>query len=127
MKPYIILGSISIALSIILGAFGAHAWKDILIGHESTFDTAHFYHITQSLGILIICALSSHLSLKKVKTIQSCLIIGILMFSGSLYLLSFPSTFSGAIRGILGPITPIGGLFMIAGWVLFAWEISKKK
>ena len=114
------------ALAIVLGAFGAHAWKDVLGERMSTFELANDYHIRHALAILVIALIFDYLDLRKVWPI-GLLLAGLLCFSGSLYMLSFPSTFGGGLRSILGPITPIGGLLLIAGWVGTALAIMRHK
>jgi uncharacterized membrane protein YgdD (TMEM256/DUF423 family) len=97
------------ALAILLGAFGAHALKSLLEVHHAReiWTTAVLYHLVHSVALLrsadhLPSALGSFL----------CLALGILIFSGSLYLL--------ALTGIswLGAVTPVGGLLLIAGWIL---------
>lgn len=126
MKKYILIACVSTALSIVLGAFGAHAWKELLTGHESTFDTGHLYHITQSIGLLALISIFQNQQSKFTSVPVILILIGMCFFSGSLYMLSFPEIFSGTLRSVLGPITPIGGLLMIIGWSTAAWNIIRK-
>ena len=99
-------------LSVIIGAFGAHGIKDSLIKNDTVdvFNTSVKYHIFHSLAILITAILQLLGYLNSTIPIIS-FIIGILLFSGSLYILSY--------TGIkwLGAITPIGGIFFIIGWI----------
>ena len=125
MKTYIKLGLFLMAAAVILGAFGAHAWKPIIGSHIETYKTASQYHFIHALGLLLLCALDTQIT-RSLRTAALMLTIGTVMFSGSLYLLSFPDIFSGSIRSILGPITPIGGLFLIVGWLLAALEFYRK-
>jgi uncharacterized membrane protein YgdD (TMEM256/DUF423 family) len=94
--------------AIALGAFGAHALKSSLLQNQTleTWKTASLYHLTHSLLLLLIATV---LPTKKLSfTILS---VGILLFSGSLYLLAlYPFPW-------LGPITPLGGLALILGWL----------
>lgn len=126
MNKYKILSCVLIALAVVLGAFGAHAWKDALTGHESTYDTAHQYHLAISIGLLTLCSIGSVASPRWMHVAVILIVIGMLFFSGSLYMLSFPDIFSGSIRKVLGPITPIGGFLMITGWIVAAYSISAK-
>jgi uncharacterized membrane protein YgdD (TMEM256/DUF423 family) len=114
------------AVAIVLGAFGAHAWKDVLGERISTFELANDYHIRHALAILVIALIFDYLNITKVWPLV-LLLAGVLCFSGSLYLLSFPGTFGGGLRSIMGPITPIGGLLMIAGWFGTALMIMRHK
>lgn len=96
-------------LGVALGAFGAHALKDLLARHNMTdvWKTAVLYQLIHAV-VLLFLASRTTLNLAT----YNCFLIGIILFSGSLYLLAT----TGAKW--LGPITPIGGLFLLAGWVL---------
>lgn len=102
---------------VVLGAFGAHGLKAHLSDYGlEIYHTAVFYHFVHGLGLLVVCGLAKKLSQSKMNMIGSALFTGVLIFSGSLYVL--------AITEIkwLGMLTPIGGLFMIIGWGLcLAW------
>jgi uncharacterized membrane protein YgdD (TMEM256/DUF423 family) len=113
------------ATAVILGAFGAHAWKPILGSHIETYKTASLYHFIHALGILMLCVLDVQTK-RSLRLACLLLTIGTVLFSGSLYILAFPDLFTGMIRSILGPITPIGGLFLIAGWLAAALEFYRK-
>lgn len=111
-------GAILLALSVALGAFGAHGLRDRLDAYSmSVYEKAVFYQFIHSLGILIVSVLprTGTFSPNSGSTICAVLLAGIVIFSGSLYLL--------AVTGnrMLGAITPIGGLCFIVGWVLLAW------
>lgn len=108
-----------IATGIIAGAFGAHALKDILSEYQKgVYEKAVFYQITQALGVLI---LGFNSSSRNIIFSAYLIIAGIIIFSGSLYIL----TFSGI--KIFGAITPIGGSSLIAGWLYLAWSFLKGK
>lgn len=110
------------AIAVAIGAFGAHGLKEILAetGREETFETAVQYHFYHSLAIFIVGVL---LLIKpnwtQLKTAAVLMVVGILIFSGSLYLLS--------LTGItwLGAITPFGGVAFIAGWIMVFLAASK--
>ena len=110
------------AFSVMIGAFGAHALKDLLeeSGRVDTFDTAvkyQFYHVFALLGI---GGLKNKLKSRRLSSYASiAFIVGILLFSGSLYILCLTNITSWAI------VTPFGGLAFIAGWVLFFFSIKK--
>ena len=99
-----ILGATGVAL----GAFGAHALKAMLEANDriDTWETAVFYHLVHSLALLI---LSTQPSMRR--STFYCFVVGVAVFSGSLYLL--------CLSGLnwLGAITPIGGICLIAGWL----------
>ena len=105
------IASIAFAFcAVILGAFGAHFLREILVARESTsiWETGVRYQMWHALALLFISVLQEKQNLSK--TAGRCFIIGTIIFSGSLYLLAL-----GAPRW-LGPFTPIGGLLLIIGW-----------
>jgi uncharacterized membrane protein YgdD (TMEM256/DUF423 family) len=118
MKPktLLITGSLFMALAVGFGAFGAHIVQDMLTPDWfDVYQTAVQYHFYHALGLLIIGAISLHIQDSKwLRWSGYCLLAGILIFSGSLYILTLTNT------GWLGMITPIGGFAFILGWVFFA-------
>ena len=105
-----------------IGAFGAHGLQKLLeaSGRTGTFETAVKYHMYHSLGLLLIGVLMYQFpQVTEFKITGLCFLIGILLFSGSLYALSLTG------QKWLGPITPLGGVFLIAGWVYLAWLLAK--
>jgi uncharacterized membrane protein YgdD (TMEM256/DUF423 family) len=121
---FIILAAFSGMLAVGIGAFGAHALKSHLDEYAlSIYQTAvqyQFYHSLALLGVGLLCLWYPQSRLLLASGIA--FFAGILVFSGSLYLLSFTG-----IRW-LGAITPIGGLAFIAGWVLLlvtAWGLPE--
>lgn len=114
-----IIGTASVIglISIILGAFGAHAFKEVLTVEQLvSFETGVRYQMYHALFLLFI-ATTSLLSDRQKKTIFTVTLIGLLFFSGSIYLLATQSL-SGIDFKFLGPVTPIGGLFLISAWLL---------
>jgi len=112
------VGAILMALAVAMGAFGAHGLRNRLDAYSlSVYEKAVFYHFVHALGILILAVLArtGTFSLGAEARVSWCLLIGIIIFSGSLYALAVTG-----IRG-LGAITPIGGLAFIVGWVLLAY------
>lgn len=108
------------ALAVILGAFGAHALKSKLSPEMvNIYKTGVEYHFYHALGILLIGAVSLHMPSSLMNWAAILLLIGIVLFSGSLYLL--------AITGIksLGAITPIGGVGFISGWIVFVIAVYR--
>lgn len=121
MKTFIVIGAAAMALGVVLGAFGAHGLKarltpDLL----AVYQTGVEYHLYHALGLILVGILVvqfPHISGLKVG--GWLLLAGILVFSGSLYVL--------AISGVrwLGAITPIGGLAFIVGWLWIAWSLAR--
>ena len=104
-----------IALATILGAFGAHALKAHLSQDKlAVYETAVRYHFFHALGLLAIGVLMRSVDGELLRWSALLVLVGIILFSGSLYLLTF-----GAPR-FLGVVTPIGGLALIVGWGMFA-------
>lgn len=127
MKQLIlIIGSIYGMLSVILGAFGAHAFKDMLSTEKLvSFETGVRYQMYHAILLLVIgFALSFTSPIERWAGI--CIIVGVLLFSFSIYLLSFAEYWNINLR-FLGPITPLGGVFLIAGWLLLLIFFIKSK
>jgi uncharacterized membrane protein YgdD (TMEM256/DUF423 family) len=104
-----------IALATVLGAFGAHALKSHLSADKlAVYETAVRYHFIHALGLLVMGVLLRSADTNLLRWSATLVLVGIILFSGSLYLLTF-----GAPRP-LGAVTPLGGLALIAGWGLFA-------
>jgi uncharacterized membrane protein YgdD (TMEM256/DUF423 family) len=120
-KIILLCAAASGAISVMIGAFGAHALRVTLEanGRLDTFETAVKYQFYHTLALLAIGLLMFRISDKLLDYAGLSMIGGILIFSGSLYIL--------CMTGIrwLGAITPIGGLLMIAGWVLLFWAIAR--
>lgn len=121
MKLTFIFAAISMALGIMIGAFGAHGLKETLLTHGTlaTFETGVQYHFYNTLGLFGLAWAQSHWQ-QKLTSAVVCVITGMTIFSWSLFILS--------ITGVkwLGAITPIGGTVMIIGWIIAAVTISKK-
>ena len=113
-KTLAIAGTL-IALATVFGAFGAHALKGHLPPDKlQVYETAVRYHFFHALGLLAIGVLLRSADGELLRWSAILVLTGILLFSGSLYLLTF-----GAPR-FIGIVTPVGGLTLIVGWVLFA-------
>src|ERR1035437_7068277 len=118
------IGAILLALAVILGAFGAHGLRSRLDAYlMSVYEKAVLYQFIHALGLLIVSTLPKTGSLSESAAAWVCglLLAGILIFSGSLYVL--------ALTGLraLGAVTPVGSLSFIAAWVLLAWMLLQKR
>ena len=112
-------------IAIILGAFGAHALKKVLsIEQLNTFETGVKYQMYHALFLLFV-GTTSVLSDKAKKAILNLVIVGVLFFSGSIYLLATNDLTSFDFR-VIGFVTPIGGLLLISSWVWLFVEVYKK-
>ncbi|POS01286.1 uncharacterized membrane protein YgdD (TMEM256/DUF423 family) [Flavobacterium croceum DSM 17960] len=112
--------------AIIFGAFGAHALKKVLLPeHLISFETAVKYQMYHALFLLFL-GLQNQLDEKSKKLIYYFVVLGVILFSGSIYLLS-----TGSISGInfkpFGFVTPIGGVFLILSWGVLFWNYLFKK
>ena len=112
--------------AIILGAFGAHALKKVLtIDQLATFETGVKYQMYHGLFLLFI-GLNTQLGDKVKKTIFNLTILGVIFFSGSIYLLATDNLNTFNFK-VIGFITPIGGLLLIGSWGVLMWNFLKKK
>lgn len=115
------------ALAVILGAFGAHGLKQLVLAETvSTFDTGVRYHFYHVFALLATGLLAAQYPSPLLKRAAQCFWIGILLFSGSLYLLTFLKATDTVGLSKLGLITPIGGVFFILGWLLVFLAMGKK-
>jgi len=116
---YLVIGAISGCLVVILGAFGAHGLKDILDEYgKSIYEKAVLYHMFHTMAILVLGLIEKIQPEMHLSHAGWAFMLGIILFSGSLYIL--------AITGLksLGMITPIGGVFFIIGWIYFALKMT---
>ena len=113
MKLFLLLGSALMFVGVGAGAFGAHALADLLkeTGRADTYETAVRYQMYHALALLAVAWLSTQIQSGLVSWAGWLFFVGVLIFSGSLYLLIFTG------RTWLGAITPIGGVAFLAGWV----------
>jgi uncharacterized membrane protein YgdD (TMEM256/DUF423 family) len=118
-KMFLVCGSILSALAVILGAFGAHALKSKLsVENIATFETGVKYQMYHSFALILIFLLSSKINSPLLNYAGVLFLIGIIFFSGSIYLLSCREVFGiEEWKRFLGPITPLGGLCFISGWI----------
>jgi uncharacterized membrane protein YgdD (TMEM256/DUF423 family) len=114
-----------IMLAIILGAFGAHALKEVLTSERLTsFETGVKYQMYHGLAFLIVGLLADRFSFA-VKSFFTIALIGIVFFSGSIYLLAIQDVL-GIKMSFLGPITPLGGLLLITAWGMLLVKTLRK-
>ena len=118
------VGALYGALGVMLGAFGAHALRDTLSTRAlEVWATAVNYQMIHALALLAVFLLMRHASASDLEVSMSlkiagwAFVVGVLLFSGSLYALSFGAP------GLFGPITPLGGVSFIVGWISLAVAI----
>ena len=110
--------------AVILGAFGAHALKEVLSESQlSSFQTGVRYQFFHGLAILILSFNMNYFT-KRLSSIIKIMSAGIILFSFSIYLLNIQDLI-GSSMSYLGPITPIGGLLLITSWIGLFFSIKK--
>lgn len=116
-------GAVLMVLGVGMGAFGAHALKGRLDAYSMpVYEKAVFYHFVHGLGILLVALLgrTNAITAAGQGRVATLLLIGIIVFSGSLYALALTG-----VR-VLGAITPIGGIAFVAGWILLGYEALRR-
>lgn len=126
-KTFGIIAALYGMFAVVLGAFGAHALKDKLDTYQHViYEKAvsyQFYHIA---ALFAVAFLSTKLQTRTLLYSGWFFTVGILFFSGSLYLLATRSlTGMDALTPVLGPVTPLGGLCLIVGWILLLISFTK--
>lgn len=117
-------------LAVVLGAFGAHGLQRLTEDPKilSGYHTAVQYQFWHGLALILTGILfSGDFSRKLMRWAAGCFITGVLLFSGSLYLLTMLKINNSGLTKAVGPVTPLGGVFFIAGWLLLLVAVLKKK
>jgi uncharacterized membrane protein YgdD (TMEM256/DUF423 family) len=125
-RKIILTATILGGLAILLGAFGAHALKKVLVAEQLvTFETGVRYQMYHALFLLLVSVLPA-VTEKAKKTLLTLVLSGIILFSGSIYLLA-TNDITPVNFKVIGFLTPIGGLLLIGAWtVLFIQNFKKK-
>lgn len=119
-KPFLVAGSLFGLTAVVLGAFGAHALEKILDANAlDSFETGVRYQMYHALLLLLVGSLD-FFSEKSRKTIFYLLVIGTILFSGSIYLLVLFDLTQIAL------LTPLGGVLLICGWLILLISTLKK-
>lgn len=122
------------ALGIILGAFAAHGLKDAFKTNAvaeadyklDVFEKGVKYQLFHALALVVLAFNAGYFDEKKFRVASLLLVLGILLFSGSLYVLSTADlTGMLSMKPVMGPVTPLGGLCFISGWLLLAFSLKK--
>lgn len=127
MHCFLRTGAILIVLAIAFGAFGAHG----LEGKISTLKIASFevgirYQIYHGLALILFAALTPNLTIDFTR-IYYLILSGVILFSGSIYLLALSDLFYPNLGKFIWPLTPLGGLLLIWAWLLFLWKLRPSK
>ena len=125
-KKILLVAAVLGVTAIILGAFGAHALKKVLsVEQLTTFEVGVRYQMYHALFLLFVGTFA-FLGEKERSIIFYLTIVGVLFFSGSIYLLA-TNTITNLKTKFLGPVTPIGGLFLVSAWVYLFYAVLSKK
>jgi uncharacterized membrane protein YgdD (TMEM256/DUF423 family) len=119
-KFFLQSGALLGAISVALGAFGAHAFKTMLTASNrlETYDTAVKYQFYHAIALVLVGILMNTITSKSMTYAGYAFLFGVIIFSGSLYLICF----TGITK--FGATAPIGGLLMMAGWLLLFWAVK---
>jgi uncharacterized membrane protein YgdD (TMEM256/DUF423 family) len=129
-KSIIAIGAFSMAMAVILGALGAHALEALISPEQlDSFTTGVRYQVWHSLALIILGFSGKQLvSKKSFKVLTTLFMGGIVFFSMSIYLLSTRDLLGiESWKSFLGPITPIGGLLLISGWLFLGFKALRGK
>ena len=126
-KTTVVTGILLAAAAVILGAFGAHALKAKLDAAQlQVFETAVRYQMYHAFALMLVGFSYDKLNPQFASVSGWLFLAGVLLFSGSLYLLSCKSLAGVEHWKFLGPLTPLGGLCFLGGWILFLTSYVKK-
>lgn len=120
MRHFMIIGAVLAAVAVAAGAFGAHALASRLSPERlATWETAARYHMYHALALVLVAAVGERLQLPLAGAAAWLMLVGIAIFAGTVYILAL-----GGPRW-LGAVTPLGGVALIAGWLVFAWAVAR--
>lgn len=127
-KPFLIIAALFGILSVAIGAFGAHAIRAAVSPDAyEIYETGVRYQFYHTLALLAVAILLTWFPGRLLSLAGIFFIIGIVLFSGSLYLITALKSADRVISPAVGILTPVGGLFFIAGWVmLFVAFLGRK-
>jgi uncharacterized membrane protein YgdD (TMEM256/DUF423 family) len=119
-RTFVVLGSLSAAIAVALGAFGAHFLRGRLTPElSSVFEVGVRYHTYHALALLVVAWTSTRWPGAATSAAGWLFVAGTVLFSGSLYLLALTG------QRWLGAVTPLGGLAFILGWLALAWRVLR--
>lgn len=122
-KSSLAKGAILGCIAVIFGALGAHALKEVLLPEQLlSFETGVRYQMYHALAIIVLAVVVKNKSNKLLVTAVNLFFWGVILFSGSIYLLTLKTILAADFLKFVGPITPIGGIILVFGWILLIWE-----
>lgn len=126
-KIFLVIGTLLAGLAVALGAFGAHGLKKIVSAENvATYQTGVQYQMYHALALILVGILAERLSSGFFSYAGVFFIAGIILFSGSLYLIVSMNAMNKAVPTAIGILTPVGGLFFILGWVFLLIGLLKR-
>jgi len=124
-KGYLRAAAFIGALSVTMGAFAAHGLRSIISEHDvNVFETGVRYQFYHVFALALVAVLFKEYPNKLMEWAGICFIVGIILFSGSLYLLTYKVATHQPDMIWVGPVTPVGGVFFIVGWLCLALGIK---
>lgn len=125
-KNWLVTASLLAGLAVAAGAFGAHGLKKLVEPQfVDTFKTGAQYQFYHALAIGFATIISQFIDNQWIKRVNWSFLLGIILFSGSLYILTLGKVLATEGVNWVGVITPLGGLFFLVGWLSLAWGIHK--
>lgn len=125
-RKILLKASIFGIIAVIFGALGAHALKQLLTAEQlSSFETGVRYQIYHAIVLLFLSLSNKWINEKTQKIITLFFFWGVILFSGSIYILTLKNILNIEVLKFAGPITPIGGILLIIGWLLLVKEAFK--
>src|SRR5437763_10830198 len=126
-KIYLVIGTLLAGLAVALGAFGAHGLKKIVSPENvATYQTGVQYQMYHALALILLGILSERIYNGFVSYAGVLFVAGVILFSGSLYLIVSMNAMNKTIPTAVGILTPVGGLFFILGWLCLLVGLLKK-
>jgi uncharacterized membrane protein YgdD (TMEM256/DUF423 family) len=128
-KKFLVTAAALGGLAVALGAFGAHGLEKLTADEKILhgYQTGVQYQVYHALALLAVGILIEKAYCAFLKWAGYLFIAGIVLFSGSLYLLTFLKIQGSTAIKWVGPVTPLGGVCFIAGWAALIWGVSRKK
>jgi uncharacterized membrane protein YgdD (TMEM256/DUF423 family) len=132
-RKLILFGAAFMAVAVILGAMGAHALDEapsVIVSDDqlNSFETGVRYQVYHAFALLLLAVLYTKLQERLARISVWLFIIGTLLFSGSIYFLAMKNLLGiESLAPVLGPITPLGGICLISGWILIFLAAYKTK
>ena len=127
MKLFLIIGTVLAGLAVALGAFGAHGLKKLVDAETvAVYQTGVQYQMYHALALIALGILAQRIENGWINYAGFFFIGGIVFFSGSLYLLSSFKAMNKTVPSFVYPITPLGGILFILGWIFLLFALLKK-